>query len=254
MKKLFLSVLLSAFLIAGCKQKADEPTFKQVPTATADQNTQAVPVIKSNAPADPAKLVSSWSGMFGPNKITVIVDEVKGGAVKGRSVVAGNDRPFTGTVSQDSEGCHFELKEPGDNQYDGAYAFVTNCDEPTRIDGQWNPFKRGLAAKSFKLNQRTFRYDPNAGDYAIASKQIMKEDQMTEYDPETLRIMRNEIYARHGYNFKTKDMRAYFDNQDWYMPFNHDVRGLLTPIEKKNEAFIKHFEKYAAEYYDGYGR
>lgn len=254
MKKTMI-IFFATIAFVGCqKETAPTETFKQVPTADEAKNTTEVPVLKSNAPVDPAKLMNSWTGMFGPNKITVIVDEVKGSQVKGRSVVAGNDRPFTGTVSQDQEGCHFEVKEPGDNPYDGAFSFLTHCDTPTRIDGQWNPFKKGLTAKTFRLTQRTFSYDKNAGDYPQASQRALTENELMEMPPDVLRIMRNEMYARHGYNFKIKDMRAHFDNQDWYMPMHHDVRGTLTALEKKNETLIKRYEKYNADYYDNFGR
>ena len=66
--------------------------------------------------------------------------------------------------------------------------------------------------------------------------------------------MRNEMYARHGYCFKNKEMRAYFDQETWYMPMNIDIRGELSPTEKENDALIKNYEKYAADYYDEYGR
>jgi hypothetical protein len=66
--------------------------------------------------------------------------------------------------------------------------------------------------------------------------------------------MRNEIYARHGYSFKMKEVRRYFDQQDWYMPISTDVRTQLSTVEVKNEKIIKNFEKYAEESYDDYGR
>jgi hypothetical protein len=54
--------------------------------------------------------------------------------------------------------------------------------------------------------------------------------------------MRNEIFARHGYIFTTPEMTAYFSQMSWYTPRYYDVSSLLTPIEKKNIAFIKRYE------------
>ncbi|PGL66762.1 YARHG domain-containing protein [Bacillus sp. AFS055030] len=53
-----------------------------------------------------------------------------------------------------------------------------------------------------------------------------------------LRRARNEIYARHGYIFKTKDMRNYFLTKSWYSP---DVTydGKLSEIETYNVNLIK---------------
>lgn len=69
-----------------------------------------------------------------------------------------------------------------------------------------------------------------------------------------LEQMRNEIFARHGYCFKKKDMREMFEDQEWYVPDNVDVRNKLTAIEIKNLALIKRYEKYAEDYGDEYGR
>ena len=60
--------------------------------------------------------------------------------------------------------------------------------------------------------------------------------------------MRNEIFARHGYCFKKKELRQQFETEDWYVPNTVDIKGFLTEIEKKNIALIKRYEKYAEDY------
>lgn len=45
-----------------------------------------------------------------------------------------------------------------------------------------------------------------------------------------------------------------FEAQDWYIPNNTDIRALLTPVEIKNIALIKRYEKYADDYGDDFGR
>jgi hypothetical protein len=57
-----------------------------------------------------------------------------------------------------------------------------------------------------------------------------------------LKIMRNEIFARHGYVFKTDDMKRYFSQQAWYRPQSDDVLGSLSPIELANVETIKAVE------------
>ena len=54
--------------------------------------------------------------------------------------------------------------------------------------------------------------------------------------------MRNEIFARHGYIFKSEEMINYFSEQSWYSPTNNDVISLLTVIERKNIELIKSYE------------
>ena len=56
-----------------------------------------------------------------------------------------------------------------------------------------------------------------------------------------LKIMRNEIYARHGYIFQSKDMKQYFSKQSWYRPTTTNVQ--LSSIEQYNVNFIKSYEQ-----------
>jgi hypothetical protein len=57
-----------------------------------------------------------------------------------------------------------------------------------------------------------------------------------------LRIMRNEIFARHGYIFKRPGLRRYFSSQPWYTPRYADVSGFLSITEKQNVEFLKRHE------------
>lgn len=62
---------------------------------------------------------------------------------------------------------------------------------------------------------------------------------MSKHD---LKIMRNEIFARHGYIFKTSEMKSYFSTQSWYYGRYDDVSSLLSDLEHKNVALIKSYE------------
>ena len=49
-----------------------------------------------------------------------------------------------------------------------------------------------------------------------------------------LEVMRNSIYARHGYSFRNRRMRFLFDQLvDWYMPVSVNITGELTDLEKR---------------------
>lgn len=61
---------------------------------------------------------------------------------------------------------------------------------------------------------------------------------LTYLSKEQLKIARNEIYARHGHIFQTKDMQAYFAKQSWYRE-NPYFKGTLTDIETYNIELIK---------------
>ncbi len=57
---------------------------------------------------------------------------------------------------------------------------------------------------------------------------------------EDLRIARNEIYARHGYAFNSRDLQAHFSQYAWYRPIGKNVS--LSLVEQQNVSFIKSYE------------
>lgn len=82
---------------------------------------------------------------------------------------------------------------------------------------------------------------------------------LTEEDVKNLKkleleILRNTIFARHGYSFKKKSFRQFFDPVAWYVPVSNDVTASLTSTEKSNIALLERFEKYAEDNYDSFGR
>lgn len=69
-----------------------------------------------------------------------------------------------------------------------------------------------------------------------------------------LSILRNLVFARHGYTFQNAAYRNYFERYEWYTPYKKDIRNDLTEIEKKNTDKLKSYEKYASNAYDEFGR
>lgn len=80
------------------------------------------------------------------------------------------------------------------------------------------------------------------GDYPEASKQLLTANELRYTSKEVLVIMRNEIFARHGYIFKRADLHNHFAKKSWYNPQHSDVSHLLTQVEKDNIRLIKAFE------------
>ncbi|MCL2101240.1 MAG: YARHG domain-containing protein [Fibromonadales bacterium] len=76
----------------------------------------------------------------------------------------------------------------------------------------------------------------------LASSRLLTAVDLQNLSKKDLRIMRNEIFARHGYIFQTNDMKTYFKSQDWYIPKYNDVNSMLTDIEIKNIELIKRYE------------
>lgn len=58
---------------------------------------------------------------------------------------------------------------------------------------------------------------------------------------------KNEIYARHGYIFESRELQNYFGSKSWYTPLyakkEFDKLGLLSNVENKNAAFLSKKEK-----------
>ncbi|MCQ2094551.1 MAG: YARHG domain-containing protein [Bacteroidaceae bacterium] len=84
--------------------------------------------------------------------------------------------------------------------------------------------------------------ETDEGNYPEASNRLLKEEEIAQYDKETLRFIRNEIYARHGYIFKDKELREYFEHRYWYVGEHTDVSNMLSDIEIKNIELIKKLE------------
>lgn len=194
-----------------------------------------------------------WVGDFGDNMINIHLYEITAGNANGYSVCAGNFRPITGTFTNDKKAeLVFEMTEPGDDKYDGKFEFTINT-ENMALSGKWTQFSDGKE-KEYELKKREFTYDPSVGEYPEASQRELTYVDVEDKTELELGIMRNEIYARHGYSFKNMDYRRYFEDTDWYMPLAVDVRDKLTDTEVKNIELIYEYESYFEEYYDDYGR
>lgn len=219
------------------------------------------------------------------NLINISIDEMADGKVSGHSVVAGNARPFAGTFTKDGNNFVVEAAEPGDDKYDGKFSFTLNPDTKS-ISGTWLANDANLAVyeRKYELSPRTFKYDATLNlpedvawsdlyskvpdpewqraerttDEAIrlnASNVKLTDDDVANMYKGDLEILRNSIYARHGYSFKTRKMRYVFDNYvNWYIPVSTDVSKELTKLENENIALIKRYEEHAENYYDTFGR
>lgn len=227
------------------------------------------------------------------NKINISIDSIKGEEVFGHSVVAGNDRPFTGTRSLEEGKYTYQVKEPGDDRYDGAFTFRVI---DGLLEGEWEAYKNiDIKHREFTLSPRTFTYDPSVmlesnqrfidwtnnketrEEYEIdgemeewisqqfaaathliyeinASNRLLTKEEVENLKRGDLTIIRNSIYARHGYSFKNRPLRVYFDAQSWYIPVHADIRADFTEIEKQNIQLMLRYEENAAEYYDYFGR
>jgi hypothetical protein len=77
-----------------------------------------------------------------------------------------------------------------------------------------------------------------------SSVEVLKDYQLAALSKENLALARNEIFARHGYIFKTEPFKSYFPKKSWYKP-NPSFTGNyaeLNEIERYNVDLIKKYE------------
>lgn len=317
-------LILFAFLISNCGNEIkNKDTKVEVEQGTKiseeDQSTKTEEkILKEKPQTSTQDLLGFWVGNFVPdkdgedkamliddgymwsrtNKINISIDKITDSLVVGHSVVAGNDRLFEGTIEKidNPERYYFQVKEPGDNKYDGEFSFTIFVDENNLI-GKWTAYKKiEIKNRKYKLNPKKFTYNPDimledSKRYIDWNKKIKKKERMvfdtkeveewisnefatathlsykinasnrllTKSEVENLKkgdltIIRNCIYARHGYSFKNRPLRVFFDAQSWYIPVHADIKKDFTEIEKENIKLLLRYEKNAAEYYDSFGR
>ena len=95
---------------------------------------------------------------------------------------------------------------------------------------------------SVKSDTRTTYFARENGFFPEASERLLSHNELVGMSLQDLKIMRNEIFARHGYIFKTPEMINHFSRQNWYQPLYSDVYNMLSEIEKYNINLITKYE------------
>lgn len=72
---------------------------------------------------------------------------------------------------------------------------------------------------------------------------IFKYEDIVSLNEDEISILRNSIYAKYGYKFKTSKYKNYFSKYDWYEPKYDDVNTYLTLSDLKNIDLILKLEK-----------
>ena len=77
------------------------------------------------------------------------------------------------------------------------------------------------------------------------STDLLTDDALGELFAEDLRVLRNEIYARHGRVFKDVELQKYFAAQPWYVADPNFKDEMVSEIESQNLAKIRAAEESA---------
>jgi len=78
---------------------------------------------------------------------------------------------------------------------------------------------------------------------ASCKTQLIKAADVKDLNADKIRLLKNEIYARNGYEFDNYRFQEYFDSKSWYKSIQDNKKVVLNDIEKKNIAFLKEAEK-----------
>lgn len=226
--------------------------------------------------------------------ISIFIDKLINDSVFGHSIVAGNFQTFKGIRKKENGISTVVGFEPGTAREDGVFTFTLTDSIIEGNWKAYKKLKIGefsykLKAKEFIYNsentlnedefyvnykkEKTVKYEYEIEEgkkieevlsqYATttpalfkynASAQELNEEDLKELKKSDLMILRNSIFARHGFSFKNESLNYFFGWQSWYMPVSINVTGELTELEKKNIELIARFEKYAEEAYDSFGR
>src|SRR2546421_81200 len=102
--------------------------------------------------------------------------------------------------------------------------------------------RRNLAAsEAAQRKQRHAAVSP--GDMELFESRLVMEDMLRGLSLYELRLLRNEIYARRGRQFRTEWLSQYFYSQPWYDPRDDNKEPELSDTEKKNVEAIVNFER-----------
>lgn len=90
-------------------------------------------------------------------------------------------------------------------------------------------------------------YDTAHDQYIFESdRYYISEYDLSRLSRDDVRLILNEIYARHGFIFQMDVYRNYFMGKSWYHPrysSNSDVEAMFNSVEKANVATIVNYEK-----------
>lgn len=107
---------------------------------------------------------------------------------------------------------------------------------PVRIVGEDEDFERIGEGRSMYWNNSA------KGRFHFLSERLCNLSILSKFDTATLRLMRNEIMARHGYVFSSPDLINHFSKQPWYKPGTNNAAIKLSTIEQLNVELIQTLE------------
>jgi hypothetical protein len=79
--------------------------------------------------------------------------------------------------------------------------------------------------------------------YKIYNNELLTKNEIEKFDEWELHKLKNMVFAKHGYKFKSHYLQAFYHLFAFYQGKYADVNQLLTPIDKKNLELIQQISK-----------
>ena len=128
----------------------------------------------------------TYTGSFDKGFLTLVINYVSGKNVSGYNLHKGLRRNVNGVMTEENGKFNFELKEPGDNPFDGTFSFTIDTTN-FALTGTWKPFDESkTSAKQLALTKKPAdtsdyisqlgSWIPNSGTYAT--------DTILQFDPQ----------------------------------------------------------------------
>lgn len=122
----------------------------------------------------------------------------------------------------------------------------SNVDSPTEKEFD----STNVSTEVQKYVKTVNKKELSSKDSIFASdKKYYSEDELKELSTTMLTVFRNEIYARHGYQFQNKNWNTFFTQFSWYKgslsldDFKEQKNKLLNKYEKANLARVIEVEE-----------
>lgn len=98
-------------------------------------------------------------------------------------------------------------------------------------------FSSKVHIKGGKVKRSEDMFDIDASSY------LFTENDLKHLSAKQLTYLRNQIYAKHGYTFKSQELTNHFKQYGWYHPTKNFTESSFNQIEKANVAFIKNYQE-----------
>ena len=143
-----------------------------------------------------------------------------------------------GSQETDYELCsEFDMPSNTFRAYGKYWTFEFTVDGIDLFKAQYNS-EEDVYVRGDLIKHLTYQ-DIGNGRWPFTANSVVTRSKLRYYSPEELRLMRNEIMARHGYSFSSLDLQQHFGMKSWYHPLNDNNHIHLSLGEVLNVELIK---------------